>query len=125
MVNLPQCRPNLLNGGSRLSQLLRQTNTVELAISGRPIGAEEAKEMSLAQYVCEAGEGLVGDVRQWLQQYTKYDTTCLRNYKKIVHNACTLPLEESLKIDRDLFATVWGQPPHKAALAANIKHRTN
>ena len=120
-----ESRPDILNGGSRLSQLLRQTKAVELAISGHPIGADEAKEMKLAQYLCAPGPDLIKGVREWLDQYTKYDRQCLRAIKSIVHYACTLPLDEALKKERDLFVTVWGGPAHKAALAAKIKHRSN
>lgn len=75
--------------------------------------------MGLANWVAEEEP----DARAYLAARVAHCARpTLRALKSMVNAARARPLEESLRIEAQLFASTWGQEAHLRALDGNIKH---
>ncbi|KAH7974949.1 hypothetical protein HPB49_021955 [Dermacentor silvarum] len=89
-------------GMTRLTQIVVRTGFASHVLSGQRDAKEEALE--------------------WLGEQTKGPTEIMRAVKLGMVAARSLPLQEALQRENDLFATVWGQDAHNDALSQNVKH---
>lgn len=85
----------LVDGGTvRLPRLIGQSHALDMILTGRGVGGEEAKQMGLANRLTDDGEALHGAV-QLAEMLTRFPQRCLRN-------------------DRRSVLSQWGKPTHEA-----------
>jgi hypothetical protein len=89
----------LVDGATwRLPRLVGLGRALDLILTGRPVGAEEALAIGLVNRVVEPGtareaaEKLAAELAEWPQ-------TCLRSDREAVYRCLGLPPDEALKIE--------------------------
>ncbi|MGN6160866.1 MAG: crotonase/enoyl-CoA hydratase family protein [Marmoricola sp.] len=76
----------LIDGGTvRLPRLIGESRAMDLILTGRPVAAEEALAIGLANRVVPAGEALAA-ARELAAQIAAFPQTCLRNDRASVMN---------------------------------------
>lgn len=112
-------------GGCRLVRLVGQTKALSLLAGGRRLSAPECLSLGLVDHVLQPGETdvVLQSARDWLYQFTCYESQPLQACKQIVTAAKCLPLDAALDRERDVFAATWGGPAHRRAMQQNIKHK--
>lgn len=87
----------LIDGGTvRLPRLIGQSRALDLILTGRPVGAEEALAMGLANRVVEDGQALE-EALQLARELLKFPQTCLKHDRLSVYEQWSLPLKQALK----------------------------
>jgi len=86
----------LVDGGTvRLPRLIGLSRALDMILTGRPVGAEEAFAMGLVNRIAEKGKALeeaVGLARE----LASFPQVCLRNDRRSVYECLHLPLKEAL-----------------------------
>jgi len=83
----------LIDGGTvRLPRLIGRSRAMDLVLTGRPVGAEEALQMGLVNRVCPSGEAL-GTALELARSIAAFPQTCLR------HDRLSLLEQEHLDFD--------------------------
>ena len=86
----------LIDGGTvRLPRLIGQSHALDLILTGRGVGGEEAARMGLVNRLTEPGEAL-GVARELAATLAAFPQTCLRADRRSVLTQWTLPLEVAL-----------------------------
>ena len=86
----------LIDGGTvRLPRLIGQSHAMDMILTGRPVGAEEAARMGLANRVVATGTA-VEEAVALAQQLLAFPQTCLRTDRASVLGQWGLPFEEAM-----------------------------
>ena len=87
----------LIDGGTiRLPRLIGHSRAMDLILTGRPVSAEEALQMGLANRVVEEGEALAAAI-ELAEQICRYPQTCLRSDRLSACEQWNLSLEDALE----------------------------
>uniref|UniRef100_A0A131Z2J3 Ethylmalonyl-CoA/methylmalonyl-CoA decarboxylase n=1 Tax=Rhipicephalus appendiculatus TaxID=34631 RepID=A0A131Z2J3_RHIAP len=109
-------------GTTRLVRLLGAHEALELLASSRKVGAEEAHEIGLVDYVLQNYESPLAEAKNWLGQYIAGDAHVIRTLKETIVKARELSTVDSLREELRLFSTVWSGPANREALKKKLKH---
>lgn len=86
----------LIDGGTiRLPRLIGHSRAMDLILTGRPVDAEEALHIGLANRLVEDGEALPAAL-ELAQQLSRFPQTCLRSDRLSAYEQWGLPLPEAL-----------------------------
>ena len=86
----------LVDGGTvRLPRLVGQGRAMDLILSGRGVGAEEALAMGLVNRVVPPGTALAAAVA-WAQELAALPQVCMRNDRRSAIDQWSLPVDEAL-----------------------------
>ena len=86
----------LVDGGTvRLPRLVGQGRAMDLILSGRGVGAEEALAMGLVSRVVPPGTALAAAVA-WAQELAALPQVCMRNDRRSAIDQWSLPVDEAL-----------------------------
>jgi len=86
----------LIDGGTvRLPRLIGESRAMDLILTGRPVKADEALAMGLANRIAKSGAAL-DEAVALAEQISAFPQTCLRNDRRSVREAASLPLEAAL-----------------------------
>lgn len=86
----------LIDGGTvRLPRLIGHSRAMDLVLTGRGVGAEEALQMGLANRVVAEGEALAAAL-ELAQQLSKFPQNCLRSDRLSAYEQWAMPLDEAL-----------------------------
>lgn len=124
-LRFAQVRVGLTTGWGGTGRLVREigkSRALELLLSGRDIGAEEAQRMGLVHRVVPAGDDVLAAARAWADSLKVLPRGALAAMKKLVYAVgADGDVDE---YERNLFLDLWASPDHREALAAFLAKRT-
>lgn len=86
----------LIDGGTvRLPRLIGHSRALDLVLTGRPVDAEEALAIGLANRVVPTGTA-VDEALALAEQLVAFPQTCLRSDRRSVYEQWDLPLDEAM-----------------------------
>jgi enoyl-CoA hydratase len=86
----------LIDGGTvRLPRLIGHSRAMDLILTGRPVGAEEALQIGLANRVVEEGESLEAAM-DLARELSRYPQACLRSDRLSAYEQWGLSIEAAL-----------------------------
>lgn len=89
----------LIDGGTqRLPRLIGMSRAMDMILTGRPVSAQEAYTIGLANYVVETGTSRPEAERIALQ-LTQHPYQCLKSDREAVYRGFHLPLSEALDLE--------------------------
>ena len=122
---LPEVGLGILPGGGgtqRLSHLVGMGFAMELILSGRVIGAQEAFGMGLINRVVEA-EGLMEAAVELAESIAKNAPIALALAKECVRQSVKVPLGQGLAFEQKQFGLCFATKDQKEGLAAFVEKR--
>lgn len=105
----PEVRLGIMPGSGgtqRLSRLVGASRAKELMLTGRQITADEALSMGLVDLVVPAAE-VLDRAMQWASQFADGPVLALGTIKEAVDQGIDMTLDDSLKLERRLFARLF------------------
>ncbi|MBS0242394.1 MAG: crotonase/enoyl-CoA hydratase family protein [Proteobacteria bacterium] len=89
----------LIDGGTvRLPRLIGQSRALDLILTGRPVGAEEALSFGLANRVVEKGEARVA-AEALAAEIARFPEMCMRLDRASVYRQWDLPFEHAMRAE--------------------------
>lgn len=86
----------LIDGGTiRLPRLIGHSRAMDLILTGRPVAADEALQMGLANRVVADGQALAAAL-ELAQQLSRFPQNCLRSDRLSAYEQWGMPLEDAL-----------------------------
>lgn len=102
-------------GGQRLRRRVGPGRALELLLTARRVGAEEAWRLGLVERLAPAGQALA-EALALAQEILRWDPEAVRAIKALIRDGEALPFEEALRAERERFARLWAAPAHWAAM---------
>jgi enoyl-CoA hydratase/carnithine racemase len=118
----PEIKLGLLPGGGgtqRLVRLVGLSRAKDLVLSGRLVGAEEAKAIGLVDAVHPPAE--VHDRAREVAATYAGGPYALRLAKRAIDDGSELPLDQALRLERDLFAECFATEDARTGIASFIE----
>ena len=92
----------LIDGGTvRLPRLIGQSRAMDMILTGRGVGADEALSFGLANRVVPEGEAL-GEALKLAEQIAAFPQICMRNDRTSAMRQWSLPMDEALKFEAEI-----------------------
>ncbi|WP_185984975.1 enoyl-CoA hydratase [Aureimonas mangrovi] len=111
-----------MGGSQRLARLVGRSKAMELCLTGRMMGAEEAERAGLAARVFPKGE-LVEEAMKMAALIAEKSKTAAMMTKEAVNRAEEIPLAEGLRFERRLFHSMFALPDQSEGMAAFVEKR--
>ncbi|KAM6280100.1 ethylmalonyl-CoA decarboxylase isoform 1-T2 [Porphyrio hochstetteri] len=112
-------------GGARLVRIVGSGAALQLLSGAARVDPERALHLGLSEQTLSSSDetGALEEAQAWLGQYTEGPASVIRAMKKVVTAGRELPLEAALRMEKDIFGTVWGGPANLQALITRPKHK--
>lgn len=115
----------LIDGGTvRLPRLIGHSRALDLILTGRPVGAEEALAIGLANRVVPTGTSVEAAI-ELAEQLCRFPQTCMNNDRRSAHEQWDLSFDDAMeneaRLGRDTFLS--GETTAGAAAFAAGKGR--
>ena len=85
----------------RLPRLIGQSRAMDMILTGRGVGADEALSFGLANRVVPEGEAL-GEALKLAEQIAAFPQICMRNDRTSAMRQWSLPMDEALKFEAEI-----------------------
>lgn len=125
-MGLPEIKLGLIpgyGGTQRLPRLIGEGRALDLILSGRFVGAEEAERIGLVTKLTETDDPLA-EALAYLGAITQYGLPALALAKSAVTRALDLPIVEGLKVEADLSTLAYNTEDANEGLAAFVEKRS-
>ena len=109
-------------GSQRLTRLVGKSKAMEMCLTGRMMGAEEAERSGLVSRIVPAAE-LVAEAVRTAQQIADMSRPAAMMVKDIVNRAYETTLSEGVRYERRLFQASFGTPDQREGMAAFVEKR--
>lgn len=110
-------------GGQRLLRLVGRSRALRLLLTGVTLTAEEALRIGLVDEVVPAGHALQAAL-SLANQIAAQPAAAVRATKRALHYGAEMSRSEAAAFEAECFATLWGSPDHREAVAALMEKRT-
>lgn len=123
-MGLPEIKLGLIpgyGGTQRLPRLVGEARALELIMTGRTVGAEEAERIGLVNRVVE-GDALDGAIA-FARTFTCFSLPALGFARDAVRRALDMPVHEGLKIEADLSTLAFRTADAEEGMAAFAEKR--
>ena len=124
-LGLPEIKLGLIpgyGGTQRLPRLIGEGRALDMILSGRFVGAEEAERIGLVTRLTETEDPLA-EATTYLAAITQYGLPALALAKSAVTRALDLPVVEGLKVEADLSTLAFNTEDANEGLAAFVEKR--
>lgn len=118
---LPEIKLGLIpgyGGTQRLPRLVGEARALDMILSGRTVKAEEALGMGLVNRVDGSGADPVEIAADYCSHFANYSLPVLAFARAAVQRGLDLPLEEGLRIERDLSTLAYQTRDAEEGMAA-------
>jgi enoyl-CoA hydratase len=111
-------------GTQRLVRITGKSRSIELMVSGRLFGIEEAQGYGLVDMVFEA-EGFMDQVHEYAKQFCPPNKAAraVGRIKRSVQSGAEIPFESALTLERELQQQLFQSEDAKEGLSAYIEKR--
>ena len=123
-MGLPEIKLGLIpgyGGTQRLPRLVGEARALEMIMTGRTVGGEEAERIGLVNKVVE-GDAVEGAIA-FARTFTCYSLPVLGFARDAVRRALDLPIHEGLKIEADLSTLAFRTADAEEGMAAFAEKR--
>ncbi|NWU16973.1 ECHD1 decarboxylase, partial [Cephalopterus ornatus] len=112
-------------GAARLVRIVGSGAALQLLSGAARVDPEKALRLGFSEQTLSSSDETraLEEAQAWLSQYTEGPVSVIRAVKKVVTAGRELPLEDALRIEKDIFGTVWGGPANLQALVRRPKHK--
>ena len=124
-LGLPEVTLGLLpgNGGTqRLTRLVGRTKALDLMITGRTVGPQEALQLGIVDRVFPAAD-LQAETMKYAGKLAAGATLAIGRIKQAVMEGMDLPLDDALALERELMAPLFDTQDAKEGIAAFAEKR--
>ena len=111
-----------MGGSQRLAHAVGKAKAMEMCLTGRMMGADEAERAGLVARVVPA-ESLVDEAMKTAAEIAAMPPLAAIAAKEIVNAAFELPLAQGVKFERRLFHGLFGTQDQKEGMAAFVEKR--
>ncbi|MGV2931064.1 enoyl-CoA hydratase-related protein [Vreelandella venusta] len=111
-----------IGGSQRLARSIGKAMTMDLVLTGRNIGAQEAKEIGLVARVVPKND-LMQHALEAAHTIAGYNEPAVKMAKSAVNAAFETPLAEGLRQERLLFQAAFATEGQKEGMSAFVKKR--
>ncbi|RMH19183.1 MAG: enoyl-CoA hydratase/isomerase family protein [Acidobacteria bacterium] len=129
-VGLPEINLGVLpgtGGTQRLSRLLGKSKAIELMVTGRLLGLDEAKELGIVNDVFDADDldGFMARIHDYACQLCPPHraSKAAGRIKRAVQSGCEVPFESGLAIERELQQQLFESSDAREGLDAYVEKR--
>ena len=112
----------LMGGSQRLTRAVGKAKAMEMCLTGRTIGAEEAERAGLVSRVVPAGE-LLDEALKVATAIAGKAPLAVKAVKEMVDAAFETPLTQGIRFERRLFHGLFGTQDQKEGMAAFVEKR--
>jgi enoyl-CoA hydratase len=109
-------------GTQRLTKLVGRAKAMEMCLTGRLIGAEEAERAGLVSRIVPAAE-LIGEAMKVAEKIASFAPAAVMMVKESVNRAEETSLAEGLRFERRLFHALFASEDQKEGMAAFLEKR--
>ena len=111
-----------IGGSQRLARSVGKAMTMDMVLTGRNIGAQEAKEIGLVARIVPKDE-LMQNALEAAHTIAGYNTPAVKMAKSAVNTAFETPLNEGLRQERLLFQAAFATEGQKEGMSAFVAKR--
>ncbi len=105
-----------------LPRLVGPSRAADILLTGRTLSAEECYNLHIIEYLVEK-EQLMEKAMELASTITDKAPLAVRNMKKALHEGLSLPLQDALNLESELFADCYKSEDHEEALRAFLEKR--
>ena len=109
-------------GSQRLTRAVGKAKSMEMCLTGRMMGAEEAERSGLVSRIVPAAE-LVAEAVKTAQTIADMSRPATMMVKEAVNRAFEATLSEGVRFERRLFQSTFGSPDQREGMAAFVEKR--
>jgi enoyl-CoA hydratase/carnithine racemase len=129
-IGLPEVNLGVLpgtGGTQRLARLVGKASAIEMMVTGRTFGFDEAKSLGIVTDVWEASsrDAFLDKVLEYAGRFTPPNMAAkaVGNIKRSVQTGAELPFQDALAVERELQQLLFQSGDAKEGLAAYIEKR--
>ncbi|MGH1420940.1 MAG: enoyl-CoA hydratase-related protein [Hyphomonas sp.] len=111
-----------MGGSIRLTKAVGKAKAMDLVLTGRMIGAEEADKMGLVSRVV-AHDELIETAKSVAEEIAGFSIPSIMAAKEMVGRALELPTTEGVRFERRLFQGLFGTADQKEGMSAFVEKR--
>jgi enoyl-CoA hydratase len=111
-----------MGGSQRLTRLVGQAKAMEMCMTGRMMGAEEAERSGLVSRIVPAAE-LLAEALETADTIANMPLPALLSIRDSIRRAQELPLTEGVRFERRIFHALFATHDQKEGMAAFVEKR--
>lgn len=109
-------------GSQRLTRIIGKSKSMDMCLTGRMMGADEAERAGLVSRLVPAAD-LVGEAVKTAQQIATMSRSAAMMVKDVVNRAYETSLSEGVRYERRMFQASFGMPDQREGMAAFVEKR--